>query len=404
MIRFLICCSPTTGPNSKYSTDSDDLSLTSLKFSGSSLIDYIEFVSCKDLLRLQMQGVPSPTELRRSPFRNLEVLVCNQYRFDCSAVVRQIARGTLLPQLKVLCCDFSHLDSTSYKLNMVARVLIRELYQSLVADHAASPLRADLRIYIHGLLFDPEREYNACGYHLKLIDFHHSNLQENCELRPCASVAKADYLDAMSTFFSEEHIGANRFFTYYPNLRIIVLENRTLQKIPAHNVISFLRFCSGLTELELRFGNFSQLLYDRIVDLPSMAPLNSLVVLEQPVEFRNRIDFVHLVNRFVHLRNLHSNVVTRSMMLQLFRTMEIGCHFIFDFWIRDRTFHRVTVLRRHHTYNLLVASHNHQFTRELYRRTFTSLDNLLKSFTKVNPQFPLYHWLDVLPAKKNLLW
>lgn len=297
----------------------------------------------------------------------------------------------------MLSCNFDKLESSTCKLNNFERVLVREFYERLVSCEAS--LRKGLKIYINCLLFNPKRQYDYCGYHLSLLQFHFQNSGGVYEVQPCVSMSKVDYIDALDTFLLS-NVGTDAFFNLYPNLRIIVLDNTNYRRpISSPKLLSVLGLCTGLTELELRFAHLLPYFYSQMVQLPSLTRLHSLVIFELPGEFKQPIDLVPIVKRFASLRNFRTNLATRLLMLQLLEQIKIGDHFIFDFWIQEAIYHRCIVLRRRDTYNLLVEMENdkERGPKELHRRTFTSVPFLLKNLSEVNPKFPLHHWLDDVP-------
>lgn len=352
------------------------------------------FANC-NLRSLFIQGVLASEKFAEVQFQNLQNLECTQIQSDQAAVLRQIVEGALLPHLEKLSCNFNNLESTTYKPGGVEQVLLQEFYEWLFSR--STSLRKSLRIYIHGLLFEPNRQYEYCAFHLSLIQFHFHNTGGTYQVQPCPSVSKVDYLDAYDTFVASE-TGTGTFFTYYPNVRIIIVNNdvdeANRRQISIPDLFSFLGLCTGLTELELRFAQVNSYYFSQMMELPSLAKLHSLTLLERPGELKQSIDFGTLSNRFTHLRNLHTNLATKQVMLELLEKMQIGSYYIFDFWVQDSTYHQCFVLRRRDTYNLLVATQDDQPSKELHRKTFTSLPYLLKNLTEPNPIFPLNHWLD----------
>lgn len=328
------------------------------------------------------------------------VFICNQYRHRHLSIIRAIARGELLPHLENLICNPHQITSTSDQLSQAERVHIRALYEYLFVDR--EQLKPDLQIVIHGLVFTHSRQYNECGYHLKLIEYQFNDTRNIHPILPCPSVSTAVYLDALDTFFgADEQLvtanGTNKFFQLYLNLRIIHLDNRTRRlEIAPDRLLAFLGRCKGLTSLEFHWANLSPDFYAALAQLPSLATLDFLAIFEECGEFAHLIDFQLLTDRFRFLRNFHSNVAPLSTMLLLLHNIPAGACFIFDFWRPGMTERRCTIWRRGECYALLgqVQDDEGGDLREYHQETFTDCLTLAHFLIRHNPGFELFHWLE----------
>lgn len=329
--------------------------------------------------------------------------MCNRYRHAHLSVIQSIARGELLPRLEHLFCNHHQLKYTSEQLSQTERSPIRELHKCLYA--LREKLKPGLQITIHGLKFIPTRHYNECGYHLKMIQYQFNHVREGLPIFACESVSSVEYLDALDTFFGpEQHMiisnRLNKFHQLYLNLQHVLVENRTRRLvISVHRLLAFLSGCKALTRLDLHWANLAVNFYIQLVRLPSLATLNSLVVLEEPGQFADVIVFQMLPDHFRHLQNFRSNVVPASTMLLLLGRMRTPCCFIFDFWRPGQTIRRCTVWRKGELYHLQAQIENDAGDiSEFHQETFPSYMTLVTYLLRDNPGFELYHWLDLVPV------
>lgn len=291
-----------------------------------------------------------------------------------------------------------------------------DLYQCLANDPTVRDcIRLGLQIYLHGLLFEPQRPFSECGFSLNLIHFHYNNMRDQFPvLTSLYSVASVAYLDVLDTFLRVEDDGSvsldngiNRFHQLYPNLRSIIVYNlKGLHRgVSPRVLLAFLNTCCGVLELELWFGKLDATFYEQLTELASVQNLRSLRVHESK-HFYDRLDFGFLKKRFRSLRTVHLNIATQLVMFSLLEAIPVNGTYIFDFWVRGQSFNQVQISRTDlNAYELLVKLYIYRkdAAKELYRQTYDDLIDLEDALVEGQPGSThhwLHHWLD--PASQHL--
>lgn len=360
----------------------------------------MELVSSNDLI-LFIQNVPAELKLMKAPFVNLRALTLNNYRRANSPVIRKIARGELLPRLTVLCCNYVNLQSTAFRLQPTEYAELKELYSYLVNDRQTSgAIRPELSIYIHGLLFDPRRTFETCGYFQSLVQCHFNSLNKHFGVQTLASVTTAEYVELLDTFLTIPD-GAKAIFGLYPNLRVIALENLSDRLVSADTFLQFLGTCFGITELVLRFANFDSGFYDRLLQMPCLFALDTFVLFERGGIFKHLLD-LEFLQQIKHLRHFHTNVANQTVMLQIVNQIKINQRFLFEFHRQSDEYLECEFWRKLGTYHDLrveLRNHGRPKSKRVFWKTFENLAELMDFFARPNPYFALSHWLDFQTSK-----
>lgn len=364
------------------------------------LTDYIELGNCPLIVCLYHPSVPSRAELRMAQFQNLHTLACRQYKHEYRWIIQDIAQGKLLPQLVEACFDLGEFMSTDYMPTITEYYDLKFLYNNLLNQQTTFPLRAGLGLFLNGLKFNPARPFAHCGFGNKVIQFHFQNMASNHPVIASSTMYRVEYFDVLDTFLKQpvqpfdKNPNLNGFFSIYPNLRMVLVDNRHRQRqISIACLQMFLVACQGLRAVKLFNVGFDndQSVALAVLNQPCLSRLHYLVVHEAPTLFNERIDFCDILpKQFQYLRKFYTNLATRLMMYRLLTSMPIGAHYKFDFYDSAGVERRCEITRILGAYKLLTVVQNAYENAQ--SSSFTDLDQMLNYLDSIEEHFPLDHW------------
>ena len=340
---------------------------------------------------------------------------CNQV--ENVDLIGSIARGEVLPEVESIFCNLSNLISTSQRPNDSQMRKFEKLFRQFMAPE----VKKELKVFLNHIFLNPARQqpdaWNFTDFLFDqplLLSQYHNHVTNRLSLYHCPTVISTEYLDVLCTFYhlrpnqNEQPVESDRVFGFlqfarlFPFLRKVKFDNRSIalsalnQKADADLFISFLSECLGLTNLELQMTGFTNgNFYDRLATLYSMATLTTLVVLEQPTVFRQRIDFKFL-SSFIYLHEFSTNLVTKEMASDLIGMMRVCGDFRFQFCSQSlgNRFHQISVKRLDHSRYEISLGHEYlgsEFNRPISKHVCHGL-NGAKQFLLAQLAIP--HWLD----------
>ena len=338
----------------------------------------------------------------------LRFLTCTQYRRDYALVVDFIARGSILPELQILCIDFgSGRDASNLLLftdDTADNVALHNLLQSICLKGL---WKAGLQIYIRGIPFNSQTSLPVAS---RLVQLHFNTLLTGGEVKVCPEIRSIEYRDLLETFLGLRAFSPQLPFPIfsvlriYPNLQQIILENwEDLSiSISIAHLTTFLSSCRALTKLILQNAHLDGGLSvaAEVLKLDCLSRLHYLSVYERPNLFAVHIDLTTFFRtKASYLQFFNTNLTERQSMFKIVKHMKIGCQFNFDFICAPTRLNfcsQLTITRRTTGYHakLLTFSSSREIC--VLNATFANFRSLKTRLSERDMGDFINHWQDQL--------
>lgn len=331
--------------------------------------------------------------------------------------------------IRILRFNLDKLRSTAFQPPKGQLVFLKDLYSHLrrVSAETCQPrnrpiakYRGEKKIFLNGVRLDLERlQFDDYHFELPLVAMHyHNHLSNRLELGTCSSVIEVHCLDLPEKLeliaFDKQpasvaacSLPGNKFeqlrFTglmrLYPNLRVVIVENRDKRPLEPRPMLVFLSICKSLTELRLIHAGFSTGFYKQLAGVRSLSTLHAFTLIE-PLGFPFvRTDFAFLNSKY--LRRLRTNLANRTTMQAcVLERMQPSAVFEFQFWHPKIAYlsyyHRFQRLDNDRRWDLLVEKEN--FLRQRSKQAILggaeTYEQLLITFNQPNYFAITSHWTD----------
>ena len=331
-----------------------------------------------------------------------------------------IACGSILRELKNLFLNLGNLADATQRPDPDSLAMFEQLFTRLMA----AEIKDDLMIYLNHVPINPVKkpphilQFSDFRFDQGLVVCHHHNLGQNrLKLYECHRVAHADYLDVQDTFAhfdaEKEQLGPEHricklqaFRLLFPSLQSVSLNNMlNFHSRPNGRLfIRFLAECLALTDLSILAAGFTNANFYDYLGLAACAitTVKTLTIMEWVYEFTDEINFSFL-GRFSYLRELRTNVVTRSRAPKLVAMMQTDCVFQFQFCHKSLSdnYHLMQVKK----------TEDSKYELSLHQGKFLPLFDyqqigqvVLNSFSETelffHNQIAIPHWLDPTPKSE----
>ena len=326
--------------------------------------------------------------------------MCNQVKYVGDDLFGNVVSGKLLPRLIKLFLNLDKLVFTAYRPPTQDVQHFARLFNHLTTNN----LRPNLEIFFNHCQFDRTRKFSDYRFGMDLVSVHRHNYVINkLNVQLCPSVVSCEYLGVLRQVKKLDGESPERKFDFlkfnrlYGCIRSVIVNNEGSQ-VDSALFLNFLAGPKALTELHLRHSGLGKVdFYDRLTELDSLnRTLIKLSILESPLEFRKRIDFMFL-SAFPCLRSFNTNVAPVKTMCDLIRLMRPGA----DFEMKclhpsvRKTIHHIQFRRSNDLYEfaLKISYFESQVPRRILHYSY-GLEKLAILLPGLLYHAKVRHWLD----------